>query len=1369
MTFAKRSLVLASMMVMGFMPCLMAQKGAARLEGTVKDPTGALVPGASVIARNVETGVARETFTSETGTYVFPALPPGDYDISVELTGFKRAVAEKVKLDIAAVHVQNFTLEIGQLTDTVTVTAAGVAPIATTTSDIADTVQGQTIVSLPLNGRNPLELVQLNAGIAGNRAMSERGSAASQSTNYGGLGAHGARAVNNAVYLDGVDITNSEGGTGAGITTATDISQSVDAIGEFRVISANPTAEFGKNSGMQIEIVTRSGTNDLHGSLYEFHRNTILNANNFFSNALGTPRPKLIRNQFGGTIGGPVMFPWLYNGRNKTFFFFNYEGFRERQGAIVERTVLTDTARKGIFRYYNAGPNATALVDPVTGAVKSQYASNIVSLDVAELDRTRWDGIGKDQSGLIDKYISLTPMPNYYGNPGDGRDGLNFASYRFNAPDPDDRDNWVLKIDHVVSSRHSLAVRYSHGFLTRLADLEPFPGLPTRTRDEYQRGISISAISNLTSTVTNEFRFGFSRNRRAFTSQMTPGLITIDCASTFECMGTTNPWLLGEPSSTARMTYQVTNNVSWARKNHLFKGGVTVRTFPLNTQTFANRLDIDFNSEPRNQQNASVNVAQLVGTAAIPIHTNDRIPFANYFNFYLGRVGGAFGVFNAVDMETWGGFGSGRIRGFRSSEWGFFFQDDWRLNQKLTLNLGVRYELFGTPYEVNSFFTTTINRKLLDPQIDPTLVAPPVEFGIIGPKTGQRIYPVDYNNFAPTVGLSYDPFGKGKTAIRAAYRVSYDRLFSGTVNTIDNQAPGLNYTSVMNGDTLRNTGLFVKLAPGGLNAGTPMTPRLADLKGTAITGIRLNGSFDFNQYLSTIRSKGGNLPDKPLGRLTETRNSAGPYEFAKDLRTAYGQSWSFSIQHEIMRGTVIEARYIGRKGTKEYIGLPANEFRAPEAYKKEIRELQYLLTGGTLGLKPASLPPGVADKQAVTVAQLFGTTNPSTATNYSQFIPGVYNSYAFQTFPLLYPFFLAGNNSFDTAASSAIARNDYVSTLATIDNSTAQHADSFYISTPLNAVPSGKGLNPKPPERQPSADPRGAFGALPIIVGVQPNIFRPNPQFLNGPRATANAAKSAYHALQLQVQRRFYQGLQFQANYTWSKNLDITSVSEPTGQDALSFYCVYCDWSYSDNDITHNFKANFIWDIPVGRNRKWLNSMHPVLSQILGGWQIASFLEAATDFPLNVAVNGSDRTAPPTTGGMRPDWAPGYKHDRKTSQIGEVSKEGNGVFYFRPSDFSGVLARTLIGNIGNVPRNYWRGPGFFNIDTTLSKYFPIQEGKGIEFRAEFFNLLNYVNFANPSLNAPQGPYVDLSNPDAGKIIAQLGNPRLIQFAMKFRF
>lgn len=1357
-----RFCTLFSLLSLFFGGLLWTQKGASRLEGVVTDPTGGVVPGASVVALNEETGIGNEAVTNDSGRYIFPALPVGVYTVTAEMPGFKRISVQDLKLDIAATVVQNFRLELGEVTETLTVSGQTTPAIQTTTSDIADTVSEMTIKQLPLNGRQPLELVQLLAGVAGNQHMSERGSASSQNTNFGGLGANGARAVYNAVYLDGVDITNSEFGTGLGVAVGTDITQSVDAIGEFRVISANPTAEFGKNSGMHIEVVTKSGGNELHGSLYEFHRNTVLNANNFFNNLTGIDRPKLLRNQFGGGIGGPVWIPGLYNGKNKTFFFVNYEGFREATGTAVERTVLSPEARSGIFRYLKAGPNSTGLVDPVSGKVLPQFSGKIGVFDPHQLDLTRWDGIGRDTSGVIKRYIDLMPAPNFFGSPGANRDGLNFASFRFNAPDPETRSNIVVKIDHLLSDKHSLSGRYSYGEISRLANLSPFHGLAGRERDERQNGMSLNLISNLSATLTNEARVGLSRNLRRFGSALTrPGEIIVDCDSSFDCLGLTNPDLTGEESVTARQTLQFTDNISWSRGSHQFKTGFTFRTHPLNVSQFNRAINLDFNTEPRNQQAAAVDLRQLLGDP-IPIHPNDRINAANFFNFTNGRWGGVFTFVNASNVDEWGPLGAGRVRGFRQRELGGFLQDDWRVTKNLTFNLGLRYEIFFVPYEVNSFFTQPTNRNLLDPQINPALVPEPMQFGAIGPKNGRQLYPDDFNNFAPVIGFSWDPFGTGKTAIRASYRIAYDQIFTGTLDTIDAEQPGLRFESVINSDTLRDNRFFNLPAPGGLNQGQPRTPRLGDLKGISVGGIQLNGLFDLAGYLS---APGLNIPNKPLGSISETRNSLSPFQFTRDFTTAYAQSWSLSIQREIMRNTTLEVRYVGRKGTKEYLGLPGSELRAPIGYIREIQELQYLLTGGALGRAPAQLPAGFKQGTPISISTLFGSA-PNNATNFSQFRPGSLNAYAFSVFPLLYPFFLAGQNAFDTAVASPIQRNDFVSTIATLDNRTNPQTNAFLASVPLSAVPSSTGL--RPCTRLPG-DPRRLFGCFPEIVGVQSNIFRPNIQFLNGPRVTGNAAYSTYHAFQLQMQRRFYDGLQFMANYTLSKNMDITSVSEPTGQDVISFFEVHRDYAVSDNDVTHDLKVNWIWNVPVGRERRFLPNMSPVLNHIFGGWQLAGFIESSTDFPFNIAVNGRDRTAAATTGGIRPSFAPGVKRTNETNEIGEVKKTGDGVSYFNPKEFDGILTRTLIGEFGNVPRNYWRGPGFFNLDLLVMKTFPIREGMQLNFRAEFFNFFNRANFANPNLSADNGPYVDISKPDAGKIIDTLGNPRLIQFGLKLEY
>ncbi len=1355
----------------------LAQRGGGRLEGRVTDSSGGVIPGVAVVAMNLETGVARETVSDDSGYYSFPALQPGAYSVTAEIEGFKKTNVLRVKLEIAATVTLNLVLEVGQLTEEVVVSGQGLL-IQTTTSDIANTVDETTVKTLPLNGRNALELVQLQAGVAGTQAQAERGSASDQDRNVAGLGANGARAVNNAIYQDGVDITNSEFGASGnanaeqfGIGQGTDLSVSVDAIQEFRVISLNPTAEFGKNSGLQIEIITKSGTNDFHGSLYEFHRNDVLNANRFFNNLQGIEREKLLRNQYGGSVGGPILLPG-YNGRNKTFFFFNWEGFKERRGESVERTVLTQEARSGVFRYNLDGPNAPSLVDPVTG--QPLPGTHIASFNAADQDRCCWEGIGADTSGAVARYIGLTPLPNFFGNPGSSRDGLNLASYRFNASNPVDRENWVIKIDHLLNDNNSLNGRYSHGTATNLNNLAPFPGLPGRNRDEEQNGISLGWISTLGPTTINDVRVGLSRNTRLLSSSiLSPGEIVLDCDNAFDCLGIENPDQTGEANFVARQTLQISDTFAHKFGEHDLKFGYTFRSNPLNVQQFNRQINIDFNSEPRNEQGARLDLDLLldgIASNGIPINSNDRIPAANFFNFITGRVGGVLSTVNAISTEQWGNFGSGRIRGFRQREHSWFVQDTWRVRPNLTVNLGLRHEIFLVPFEVNSFYTQPSSRNLLATQVIPPGSAcnsfgvadelnsceqPDILFSAVGPKFGTQIYPDDYNNFAPVVGFSWDPFGKGKTALRASYRISYDKIFTATLNTLDASAPGLSTDSVINSDALRDAGVTNFTAPGGAFAGQPRGPRLSDLNGTSVGGITLNGPFNLEDFLVT---PGVNIPDAPLGFVSHTRTSGGPSQFTSDFSTAYAQSWSLSLQHEIFKSTSFEARYIGRKGVKEYLGLPANEFRASAEFTSQVQQLQYLLTGGELGLRPAVLPNGFQEGSPLLISDLFGTT-PNTAGDISQFSPGAFDAYASSQFSLLYPFFLAGRNSFDTSISSAILRNDWVSTLANFDNSTVFHSNSFLTSA---------GLNPCPPGRDPN---RNSFGCLPIIVGIPEDFFRATTQFLNGPRVTGNAASSDYHALQLELTRRFSEGLQFQFNYTFSKNLDITSVSQPTGQDVIFFQCVRCDRSWSDNDLTHDFKVNWVWELPFGRNRRFGSGMNPLLNHVAGGWTVAGFLSISSDFPMNIAVNGRDRTAVASTGGIRPSFAEGVSY-QDVKDIGRVQRRGDGVFYLDPSQFEGLLTRTLIGRLGNVPRNLFRGPGFSNVDLLLAKSFDLSrvgEGVALDFRAEFFNLLNHANFANPSLNSDRGPYVDLSNPDAGRIIDTLGNPRLIQFALKLRF
>ncbi|MBM3792444.1 MAG: carboxypeptidase regulatory-like domain-containing protein, partial [Acidobacteria bacterium] len=370
-----------------------AQQAGARLEGTVRDSQALAIPGVLIVATHQLTNVATETYTNEAGIYVYPFLFPGPYAITAELAGFKKSSVSDFVLETATTKVANFTLQIGDISEVVSVTAESVQQVQLSTSDLGTVFSDRKIKDLPLLSRRAIDLVFLEPGMSGLSAM-------------------GGRTGNNSLSMDGVEITSSELGTSSGLSIATDINPSVDTIDEFRVITGNPSAEYGRESGFKVELTTKSGANDLHGSAYEFFRGRVLNANGFWNNAnpLTAERRALTRHLFGGTIGGPVYIPGVYNGRNRTFFFFNYEGTRQGETINVTRTVLTKELREGVYRFITSGvtknpetgavltQNNRVVVDPKTGAIRPGVVG-IQSYNMVEADIKNLDGIGADKTG----------------------------------------------------------------------------------------------------------------------------------------------------------------------------------------------------------------------------------------------------------------------------------------------------------------------------------------------------------------------------------------------------------------------------------------------------------------------------------------------------------------------------------------------------------------------------------------------------------------------------------------------------------------------------------------------------------------------------------------------------------------------------------------------------------------------------------------------------------------------------------------------------------------------------------------------------------------------------------------------------------
>ena len=281
---------------------------------------------------------------------------------------------------------------------------------------------------------------------------------------------------------------------------------------------------------------------------------------------------------------------------------------------------------------------------------------------------------------------------------------------------------------------------------------------------------------------------------------------------------------------------------------------------------------------------------------------------------------------------------------------------------------------------------------------------------------------------------------------------------------------------------------------------------------------------------------------------------------------------------------------------------------------------------------------------------------------------------------------------------------------------------------------------------------------MPLILGLAANAFAPSPQFRTGPDLLSNAATSDYHALQMQVTRRFSQGLQFQANYTFSKNLDLPFSSGSASANSYNnFFNQSVERSLSGNDLRHDFKANAIWELPFGQGRRFGSGANAWVDGLMGGWQLTTIVSIAGDFPFNVFIDGSARTD--FQAGDRPQ----LLVDRRggLADEGTVSRNAQGeVIYWTP-DFKDNFGDPLLGTLGTAPRRWLRGPGYWNVDFAIMKHFNVHEEMQLQFRAEFFNMFNNVNFSNPD--------TELSDNDFGRITNENGSPRIIQFALKFTF
>jgi len=824
--------------------CLFGQGTTSRVLGVVQDPTGAAVPDAAVQLTNEATRVTFSLRTSAAGAYVFEAVQSGSYTVTVEAAGFRKFVARANAVTIGQPTTVNVKLEVGQLAESIEVSGAAEVVQTSTSGNYGNLFTDRVIRDLPIvgtRGRNPLELVLLQPGVV------------SGANTGGGAHVHGARDRAWNFTLDGID-TNE---TSAGGSNFSPLRTNPDMLAEFRIITSNPTAEVGRNSGGQVAMITRSGSNELHGGGFWFYRTPRLNANEWENNMSQPPlgKRKFVQNIFGGSIGGPIV-------RNRTFFFANLQRLMANQTNNVTRTVYTADARKGILRYVKGGRNTpagapNASVDS-SGNVLPGVSIGTYSLAAADPQR-----IGLDRT--IQAMLANIPLPNNFN----GGDGLNTASFIFSTPERERQHDVVFKVDHVLNDRNTLFARIAFGRQDTICDSanagQPiFPGMECFVNTERSpKNLAFNWRLNPTPSLTNELVVGLNQFTFNFLSPMADlNKITLSGPVT-----TTAQYEWGNLRTLK--TWQIVENLAWFRGAHAWKIGANVRL----QQHVDERGSIaGYNTVQVANFSTAINTVDPA-TFGIPADINtafDRPAFQSHINFLLGRVGSITRGFASKGdrfVEGIYDFDS------RFPEYDFYVQDTWKARRNLTVDLGLRWEAKLSP--------RTPDGRLKAPDKLMTAGAAPSTAVKWAPGP---LYKDTWRNFAPSLGLAWDPTGAGKMSVRANYRIAFDRMATfGLSSAIFPNLPG--------------TTLGVTNTEFGQGGG-----RLTNLP-----------------RLSPPSAKPSDLA-QPIPFSSSSVTVVDP-----NTGTPTTHMWSFSIQREILPRTVLDVSYIGRRAYRLYGAYNVNQ------------------------------------------------------------------------------------------------------------------------------------------------------------------------------------------------------------------------------------------------------------------------------------------------------------------------------------------------------------------------------------------------------------------------------------------------------------
>jgi len=1284
----------------------LAQTSTTSLQGTVTDPSGGAIANATVTLVNPESKSERSTSTGTQGEYRFQFLPPGTYTLTVSATGFARQEQTGLQLLVNTPATANVQLKVGSATESVTVSSETPA-LNLVDASIGTPFNETQVKQIPLEGRNVPDLLNLQAGVTYTGKQTDTDKI--QDTRSGAV--NGARSDQSNITLDGVDVNDQ----GAGTAFTSVLPVTLDSVQEFRVTTTNYNADQGQGSGAQVAMITKSGTNTLHGSAYEYMRNTATSANDFFTKqselASGQPNKplKLIRNIFGVSLGGPIR-------KDKLFFFVNYEGTRRREEVSAVRTIPTPALCQGNISYDNGAGITTLTPTDIQALDPAGLGINPAVLDLV------------NHTGYFDTTFCNGKYPT--NDPSVG-DGLNYAGYRFRAPISENNNAFIAKIDYqlTASGKHTLFWR---GALQNLSNPQaPFlPGAPPEvTLTDHSKGFAFGYTAVLSAKLANTLRWGLTRQSSAWTGN------------------SNQPWntFLGldqgiNYSHSLQMpVHNITDDLSWAKGAHAlqFGGNIGIARDPRVSYLHSFSMGVGTTSwmAPTGFANTSTfpvvpSLFCLPGTGSTLDPCNLGIPEPVNSIAYdypmlslLGMTSQMIGNFNYDKNGNTLPSGAPVIRDYGLNWYGLYAQDTWRMKPNLTLTYGLRWELLPPPWEVNGYQSSpSVNLGQMFDQNVANMqqgvgfaTMTPISFSLGGPANGGTdFYQFEKNNFAPRVSVAYTPhfqngflkkvFGTGdKTVLRGGFAKVYDRPGMQLISTFDQNAPAGLSATVQNPCCIPVTD------------GAENVPRISNIN--VIPQLDLAN----NQFFPLV----------PPGTFPQTPNPFGQaitWGVDQSLKNPYAYTMDFSVGRQLPKNFSLQLSYVGRIGRNL---LTQRDLMQPLDLVDPKTGIDYYSAAARISeLARQGLPyTSINDAAVGPTAAFWHDMLPPLAAGalYEPFgawgVPTIQTPDLMQAIYQLY-------TQVDTYPGNEVVGLGNI--------------DLYYgLSDTLNNYYNFGNPAPTP---------------APLVGDVL------NGQFTSM-YAWSSIGKSNYNALQIILRKQSSTGLQFDLNYTYSKSIDITSAAARVGYNQglngsqlLNAFSPNQNRAVSDYDTTHQLSADWIAWLPFGKGKKFGRDAGGALDAVIGGWQISGLARWTSGFPFSVG-NGQS-------------WATDWNYSGLATLLSRPvtgafpQPDGSVSVFANPAAARSAFDNTYPGQSGS--RNVLRGPGYAGWDMSVNKRWKINgERQGLQFRWEVFNLPNLKRFNTQSVS---NPYTLQQLPGSfGDYTSLLTDARVMQFALRYDF